>query len=133
MNIQVIGQTELHLSRFDVEELNVSLGNFGNGKSDRYSAIAMFVTSIARCTFAVLDHYAMRMEVTTENIVTLLTWDFIQDPTRVSQITMKIYWPELLVNRIASVERASDKCTLSTTISDCVDINTSVYNTSDDK
>ena len=80
MEIQVISQTELRLARFDSEELNVSLEN----DSDRYSAIAMFVTSIARCTFAVLDHYAMRMEVTTENIVMRLSWDFIQKPTRIN-------------------------------------------------
>ena len=129
MEIQVLGQTELRLSRFDLVELNVRLVN----NSDRYSAIAMFVTSIARCTFAVLDHYAMRMEVTTENIVTHLTWGFIQDPTRINQITMKIYWPELAGNRIASVERASHKCTLSMTIKDCIEINTSVFNTKDDK
>lgn len=129
MNIQVLGQTELRLSHFDLADLNVTLEN----NSDRYSAIAMFVTSIARCTFAVLDHYAMRMEVTTENIVTHLTWDFIEDPRRIKQITMEIYWPELAENRIESVERASQKCTLSVTVKDCIEINTSVFNTNDDK
>jgi len=124
MNIDVLGQTELRLSRFDLEELNVSLKN----EATRYSAIAIFVTSLARCTFAVLDHYAMRMEITTENIVTHLTWDFIEDPTRINQITMKIIWPELPDKRIASVERASHKCTISTTVKDCIKINTSVSN-----
>ena len=124
MNIDVLGQTELRLSRFDLEELNVSLKN----EAMRYSAIAMFVTSLARCTFAVWDHYAMRMEITTENIVAHLTWDFIEDPTRINQITMKIIWPELPDKRIASVERASHKCTISTTVKDCIKINTSVSN-----
>ncbi|MEH6457563.1 MAG: OsmC family protein [Cocleimonas sp.] len=124
MNIKVLGQTELRLSRFDSDELNVNLAN----KAIRYSAIAMFVTSIARCTFAVLDQYAKRMEITTKNIVTELSWDFLEDPTRINQINMKIIWPELLDKRIASVERASHKCTISTTIKDCIQINTSVSN-----
>lgn len=124
MNIKVLGQTELRLSRFDSDELNVNLAN----KAIRYSAIAMFVTSIARCTFAVLDQYAKRMEITTENIVTELSWDFLEDPTRINQINMKIIWPELPDKRIASVERASHKCTISTTIKDCIQINTSVAN-----
>ena len=124
MNIQVLGQTELRLSRFDLDELNVSLER----EAIRYSAIAMFVTSLARCTFAVLDHYAMRMEITTENIVTHQTWDFIDKPTRISQIKMKIFWPELPDNRIASVERASHKCTISTTVKDCIKIKTIVFN-----
>lgn len=124
MNIEVLGQTELRLSRFDLEELNVNLAN----DAIRFSAIAMFVASLARCTFAVLDHYAMRIEISTENIVTHLTWDFIDNPTRINQITMKILWPEIPDNRIASVERASHKCTISTTIKDCITIHTSVVN-----
>ena len=98
MNIQVLGQTELRLSRFDLDELNVSLEN----ETERYSAISMFVTSLARCTFVVLDHYAIRMEITAQNITIDLRWDFIENPTRISQINMNIYWPELAEKRIAS-------------------------------
>ncbi len=129
MNIEVLGQTELRLSRFDEDELNVSLAN----DAMRYSAIAMFVTSLARCTYAVLDHFAVRMEIPTENIVTHLTWDFIDEPTRINQINMKIVWPELPDKRLASVERASHKCTISTTIKDCIVVNTSVLNNNTDK
>lgn len=125
MKIKVLSQTELKLSRFDLEELNVSLEN----ETARYSAIAMFVTSLARCTFAVLEHFAVRMEISTETIIMHLTWDFIQNPTRINQIIMEIYWPELPDKRIVSVERASHKCTISTTINDCIAINTSVFNT----
>lgn len=125
MNIQVLDQTKLRLSRFDLEELNVSLEN----GTERYSAISMFVTSLARCTFAVLGHYAMRMKITTQNITMDLTWDFIKDPTRINQITMTIYWPELPEKRITSVERASHKCTISMTIRNSVDVNTTVFNT----
>ena len=124
MNIEVLGQTELRLSRFDLDDLKIKLAN----EAMRYSAIAMFVTSLARCTFAVLDHYAMRMEINTDNIVTHLTWDYTNDPTSINQITMTIIWPELPDKRIASVERASHKCTISTTIKDCIKINTSVVN-----
>ena len=124
MNIEVLGQTELRLSRFDLDELNISLAS----EAMHYTAIAMFVSSLARCTFAVLDHYAMRMEVSTENIVTHLTWDFIDKPTRINQINMKIFWPELPDNRVDSVARASRKCTISTTVKDCIEINTSVFN-----
>ena len=129
MNIQVLGQTELRLSHFDEDEIDVILSN----EAIRYSAIAMFATSLARCTFAVLDHYAMRMEIPTQSIITHLTWDFIEKPTRINQINMKIFWPELPEKRLASVQRASHKCTISTTIKDSIDINTSVLNTNDDK
>lgn len=124
MNIQVLGQTDLRLSRFDQDGMDIVLEN----KMQRLSALAMFVTSLGRCTFAVLDHYALRMDVEIENIVTRLTWDFDHDPTRFKVINMDIYWPELPEKRVKSVERASHKCTIHTTIRDCVDINVRVFN-----
>lgn len=127
MIIQVLGQTELRLSRFDEEGFDVQLEN----RMPRLSALAMFVTALGRCTFAVLDHYALRMDVPIENIVTHLEWDYHSDPTRFKTINMKIYWPELPEKRVASVERASHKCAISNTIKDCVEVNVSVFNKSD--
>lgn len=127
MNIQVLGKTELRLSRFDEDGLEIILEN----KMPRYSALAMFVTSLGRCTFAVLDHYAMRMDVPIENIVTHLEWDYHTDPTRIKDIKMDIYWPEVPDKRVASVERASHKCAISNTIRDCVDIKVRVFNKAD--
>ena len=124
MNIQVLGKTELRLSHFDKDGLEVTLEN----KMPRYSALAMFVTALGRCTFAVLDHYAMRMEVPIENIVTHLEWDYHSDPTRIKNINMDIFWPEVPDKRVASVERASHKCAISNTIRDCVDIKVRVFN-----
>ena len=127
MNIQVIGQTELRLSRFDEEGFEVILEN----NMHRLSALAMFVTALGRCTFAVLDHYALRMDVEVENIVTHLRWDYHNDPTRFKKINMDIYWPELPEKRVASVERASHKCAISNTIKNSVEIEVKVFNKAD--
>lgn len=124
MKVQVLGQTELRLSRFDLDGFEVTLEN----KMQRLSALALFVTSLGQCTFAVLDHYALRMDVEIENIVTNMTWDFASDPTRFDVINMDIYWPELPEKRVKSVERAAHKCTIHTTIKDCVEINVRVFN-----
>ncbi len=124
MIVQVQGQTELRLSRFDLDDFEIVLEN----KMQKLSALAMFVTSLGRCTFAVLDHYALRMDVEIENIVTKLTWSFSTDPTRFKVIDMDIYWPELPEKRVKSVERAAHKCTIHTTIHDCVEINIRVFN-----
>lgn len=124
MKITVVGQNELELSSFDEDGIEIILEN----KMQRLSALAMFVASLGRCTFAVLDHYALRMDVSIENIVTHLEWDFLSDPTRFKTITMKIYWPELPEKRVASVARASHKCAISNTIKDCVEINVQVFN-----
>ena len=127
MIIQVLGKTELRLSRFDEDGLVIQLEN----KMPRYSALAMFVTALARCTFAVLDHYALRMNVPIENIVTHLEWDYHSDPTRFKTINMDIYWPEVPEKRVASVERAAHKCAISNTIKDCVEVYVKVFNKND--
>jgi len=124
MKITVVGQTELRLSAFDEDGMEIILEN----KMQKLSALAMFVASLGRCTFAVLDHYALRMDVPIENIVTHLEWDFLTEPTRFKTINMDIYWPEVPEKRVTSVERASHKCAISNTIKDCVEINTKVFN-----
>ena len=121
MKIEILGQTELRLSDWEEDGIEIILG-----KMPRFSALAMFVASLGRCTFAVIDHYALRMDVPIENIVTHIEWDFLEDPTRFKTINMKIYWPEVPEKRLASVERASHKCAISNTIKDCVEINTVV-------
>ncbi|MEE9325925.1 MAG: OsmC family protein [Cocleimonas sp.] len=124
MKIKVIAQHELELSAFDEDGIEIILEN----KMQKLSALAMFVASLGRCTFAVLDHYALRMDVPIENITTKLAWNFLSEPTRFKTITMDIYWPEIPEKRVASVERASHKCAISNTIRDCVEINVSVHN-----
>lgn len=123
MKIEVLGQTELRLSDWEEDGLDIDLG-----KMPRFSALAMFVASLGRCTFAVIDHYALRMDVPIENIITKLEWEFDSEPTRFKTINMDIYWPEVPEKRIASVERASHKCAISNTIRDCVDIQVKVFN-----
>ncbi len=128
MKIEVLGQTELRLLDWEEDGMDIDLG-----KMPRFSALAMFVASLGRCTFAVIDHYALRMDVSIENIVTKLEWEFDSDPTRFKTIKMDIYWPELPEKRLKSVERASHKCAISNTIRDCVDIQVRVFNHAESK
>lgn len=122
MKIEILGQTELLLSDWEADGMEIILG-----KMPRFSALAMFVASLGRCTFAVIDHYALRMDVPIENIVTHLEWEFDSEPTRFKTINMNIYWPEVPEKRLTSVERASHKCAISNTIRDCVEINVKVH------
>ena len=121
MKIELLGQTELILHDWEAEGIETILGN-----QPRFSALQMFVASLGRCTFAVIDHYALRMDVEIDNIVTHLEWEFDSEPSRFKTINMKIYWPEVPEKRLASVERSSHKCAISNTIRDCVEINTTV-------
>jgi len=120
MNIHVITQESLQLSDLESDELNVELKN----EALYFGAISMFVASLGRCTYAVLNSYAMRLDVPVDNITMQLKWEYSQKPTRVSKIDMQISWPELPEKRLKSVERAAHLCTIHQTIHDCVEINT---------
>lgn len=125
MNIHLANATEVHLAHLGDETLNVTKEN----KAQPYSAIAMWITALGRCTYAVLDHYALRLDLDPDNITEVLTWDFGHDPTIIKNIALTITWPELPENRRKAVERAAHKCTIHTTIKNCVDINVHVVTT----
>lgn len=124
MNVHLVNQTEvvisnMHEDRFEQSQENEAL---------YYGAIAMWVTALGRCTFAVLNNYALRLELEPNDIKITLNWEFDYDPTTIKHIDLKIQWPELPENRIKAVQRASHKCTIHTTIKDCVDVVVTVEN-----
>lgn len=122
MKVHLAAETEQHLSKFEEDGFDLSL----ESEALYYGAIAMFVTSLGKCTYAVLNSYAMRLDIISDNIETQLNWDFGFDPTVISKIEMKINWPELPESRKKAVARAAHKCTIHTTIKDCVEITVSV-------
>lgn len=93
-----------------------------------FGAMPMFVASLGRCTFAVLDDYSMRLDVPASNVLIQLEWAYNSKPTRISKIDMLIKWFELPDSRIKAVQRASGFCTIHNTIHDCVDVTTTVVN-----
>ena len=124
MNVHHTGQTEVHLSDLGADGFNQTLEKEGL----YYGAIAMWITSLGRCTFAVLDNYALRLEMESDDITMQLNWEFNYEPTTIKRIDLKIKWPNLPENRIKAVQRASHKCTIHNTIKDCVDVTVSVAN-----
>jgi uncharacterized OsmC-like protein len=123
MDIHQLDHTQLLLSNLADDQLNTSLEH----PSLYLGAISLFVASLGRCTFAVLREYAMRLEVPVKNIHMDMYWTLATGKTnKIESIELAIYWPEIPENRMKAVERASHKCTVHGTISDCVDIKTSL-------
>lgn len=122
MKVHLLASTEQHLSEFEEDSFELSL----ESEALYYGAIAMFVTSLGKCTYAVLESYALRLDIEPDNIKTQLNWEFASNPTVISKIDMKITWPELPESRKKAVARAAHKCTIHTTIKQCVEINVSV-------
>ncbi len=124
MKVHLVDQTEVHLS----DLLGEGFQQTQEKKGLYYGAIAMWVTSLGRCTFAVLDNYGLRLELEPDDITMQLNWEFSHEPTAIKSIDLKINWPGLPDNRVKAVQRASHKCTIHTTIKDCVDVTVSVEN-----
>lgn len=122
MNIHIANATEVHLAHLGDEALIVSKEN----DAISYSAIAMWITALGRCTYAVLDHYALRLDLDSDEIKEVLTWGFSHEPTTIKTINLTITWPSLPENRRKAVERAAHKCTIHNTIKTCVAINVQV-------
>ena len=122
MKVHLHHSTEQHLSEFEQDSFELSFAS----EALYYSAIAMFVTSLGKCTYAVLESYALRLDIEPDHITTQLNWNFGSNPSVISQINMKITWPELPESRKKAVARAAHKCTIHTTIKHCVDITVSV-------
>jgi len=124
MNIHLQTPTRLTVTDFEDDAFNISEDN-----SALYlSALSMWIAALARCTFAVLEHYGHRFDSDPSTVEISMDWDFLDNPTRFKTINMDIYWPTLDDKRIKPVQRAAQKCTIHNTIHDCVEINTSVRN-----
>ena len=122
MKIYLQKNHRLHLSDFEEEGFDIELEN----EALYFGAIPMFVASLGKCTFAVMESYSMRLDIPADTITMDLEWDYGEKPTRISNIRMQINWPQLPENRVKAVQRASHMCTIHGTIHACVDIVTKV-------
>ena len=125
MNIHLSKATEIHLAHLGEETLTITKKN----DALTYSAIAMWITALGKCTYAVLDHYALRLDLNPDAIKEVLTWEFSHEPTTIKRINLTITWPDLPENRRKAVERAAHKCTIHNTIKTCVAITVQVVTT----
>lgn len=124
MQIHVVDQTRIKMGAFEEEGMDITL----ESEAMYFSAMHMFVAALGRCTFAVMEDYSMRIDAETEDITIDLSWQYANQPTRISHISMLIHWSELPDSRLKAVQRAAHLCTLHSTLHDCVEIETVVKN-----
>ncbi len=124
MQIHIVDQTRIEMAAFEEEGMEITQ----QSEALYFSAMHMFVAALGRCTFAVLEEYSMRLDVETRNITIDLAWEYASQPTRISEIHMRIQWPELPAARVKAVQRAAHLCTLHSTLHGCVEIETVVTN-----
>lgn len=91
-------------------------------------AIALFATSFASCTYAVLASYAQRIEADASSVSVRLAWQYADRPLRIGRLNMDICWPTLPESRLDAAQRAAMMCTLHNTLKDAVDVEIFVHN-----
>lgn len=122
MNIHFLESQKFIASHFDDDGFDVS----GEKPIFELTALATFVLSLARCTFAVLWVYGDRKELSPDSIEMTMSWDFNHEPTRFKQIVMDIHWPELPSKKLKAVRKMAEHCTIHSTIDECVEIVTTL-------
>lgn len=91
-----------------------------------YSALQMFATSMALCTYSVLVAYSEQINADTHSMVVRIQWDYADDPYRIGNIDMHIQWPELPPSRLHAAQRVAEQCTLHHTLAHPPAVNTDV-------
>lgn len=124
MQIQLHAETDIELSRLHEPDFDVS----SDDPEQHFSATAMFATSLAMCTFAVLAAYGERAGAGVENLTMRLRWRYGEKPHRIEHVSMDVRWPELPESRLDAAMRAAATCTLHRTLEHSVEVDTMIDN-----
>ena len=81
-----------------------------------YSPFHMLGSSLATCTFSVIQSWASHAKIPLDDLVIDVRWKFGEDPHRVSDIAVTFEWPSLPANRIPAARRVAELCTVHATL-----------------
>lgn len=81
-----------------------------------FSALQMFATSLALCSFSVLFSYGETIGVDSAPMRIRMRWSYAIDEGRIDEIAMDIEWPGLPASRNTAAQRAAAACTLHRTL-----------------
>ena len=93
-----------------------------------YSAMQMFATSLAICTYSILTSYGEQAGADTGDLTMTIKWSYAKDSARIVDIDMDIQWPGLPDSRIKAAQRAASLCPLHQTLERPPEIATRVSN-----
>lgn len=116
------GEAEMEFRDFDTPSLEVD----NRDPEVHFSALQMFATSMALCTYSVLAAYGEQMDAPTDDLVIRMQWSYTEGPFRIGAIDMGIDWPRLPENRLKAAQRAAAQCTLHNTLEHPPEVTTEV-------
>jgi uncharacterized OsmC-like protein len=81
-----------------------------------YSPFHMLGSSLATCTFSVINSWATHAKIPVDDLVIDVRWQFGEEPHRVADIALSFAWPSLPANRVAAARRVAELCTVHATL-----------------
>jgi uncharacterized OsmC-like protein len=112
MHILMHSEEDLDISQFMAPEMTVE----SHDPDAAYSALQMFATSLALCSFSVLYAYAETIGVQPDDIGIRVRWSYHPERGNIDQIAMDIEWPALPASRREAARRAAASCILHRTL-----------------
>jgi uncharacterized OsmC-like protein len=81
-----------------------------------YSPFHMLASSLATCTFSVINSWATHAKIPVDDLVIDVRWVFGDEPHRVTDIAVTFDWKSLPPNRVAAARRVAELCTIHATL-----------------
>lgn len=75
-----------------------------------YSPYQMLASSLATCTFGVLQSWGANIGVSADDLVIDVTWSFAEHPHRVGSMELAYRWPSLPAERQRTAQRVAELC-----------------------
>jgi uncharacterized OsmC-like protein len=82
----------------------------------QYSPFHMLGSSLAYCTFSVLNSWATHADLPIDGLSIDVTWAFSEEPHRVKDMKLAFHWPSLPAARLEAAKRVARMCTVHETL-----------------
>jgi len=81
-----------------------------------YSPYQMLASSLAVCTFGVLQSWGSNVGLSADDLVIDVSWSFADNPHRVGAMVLTYEWPSLPVDRRRIAQRVAELCPVHKTL-----------------
>ena len=81
-----------------------------------YSPFHMLGSSLATCTFSVLQSWATHKDLGADDLRVDVSWSFVEQPHRVGSIKVKLEWPSLAPDMWPRAIRVANLCGVHNTL-----------------
>lgn len=121
MKIVLLGENSIRLEQ-SVDRLTIEAPE----ENAPYSPFQMLASALATCTFSVLQSWATHAKIQSHDIALEVKWEFAENPHRVDNIEVSIFWPSLPAERHDTAKRVATKCTIHNTLANPAPVTISV-------